>query len=795
MQWWQRIPWKHLGFIGLYFIVALLIVGQNPLALINNFIGAETGDTYEMARNAWYFTYALRNGEPLFYQPLLGYPDGIDGSIFLSVPLQYFPIALLALILPLPIAYNFVVLLYMALNGWAMYWLVRYLLRTESELPALLAGLVYMAAPVFQAHLAEGHGGLMLGWAAPLYVWALFQLVKTERHVWRWGAVAVLFFYLSTTGHILQAIYVVLPVSGVFFLGLLWQRDWRAIWRVLIMGTVASILLLVALAPAIGSATSEIAYADTGGTVRYSADFLAVVTPSFLHKVFDLFLVYPHRVLGINLTEGAGYVGIIAGLLALIGLTGERKSRWWFLLALVAWSLSLGSLLKVYDQPVQLSLADAQTYIPLPFALLQQLPGFELARTPGRFNFTVALALAVMAGYGANIVLGRMTNRNRNRNLALLLVLAGLILFEYQTYWPQPLRPAEIPQAVHELRDDETVQAVFNIPSGHLLAAKDALYLQTAHQHPMIAGQITRETPVNPAKLAILEATLDPTLLRDSGVNVVILHRARAMDTDQLETLEALAADQLGTPLYEDEQIAIYEVPAPQESLPELVTLPVVDETTGQAHLDLYVRQAGWIELRGELIAEQRDVDLYLNATELFNWSIAEGTTIATPFAIIAPGYYRLTLALDPACPVYYPDTLQCSALRYDLDAAFIGDRLGEGGIFDDGIELRASQIDLEADQVRVRLHWDFDEPRDEFDVRFVHLLDSDGNLIAQRDAPLGAVEAGGQRTEIVSFSDEELPPGIYTVQVGWYRLQGDVPENYTFQGQASLTIGQVTVP
>lgn len=792
MNWWQRLPWKHLGYIGLYFTVALLIVGRNPLTLADHFIGAETGDTYEMARNAWYFTYALQNGLPLFQQPLLGYPTGIDGSIFLSVPLQYFPIVLLHLLLPLTIAYNVVVLLYMALNGWAMYWLMRSLLREKQDVPALLAGLIYMAAPIFQAHLAEGHGGLMLGWAAPLYLWALFKLVRVEHHVWRWGLLTVLFFYLSTTGHILQAIYVLLPVSGAFFLGMIWKRDWQAAWRVLVMGLFASVLLLIALLPAIQSAAGETAYADTGGTVRYSADALAIVSPSFFHPVFDAVLAYPRQVLGINLAEGAAYVGIVAAALAFIALLNERESRWWLLLAIIAWVLSLGSLLKVYDQPVQLALNDAQTYLPMPFAFLQQLPGFNLARTPARFNFTLALAVAVMAGYGANIVWRRMGSR---KNYILALVLSGLILFEYQTYWPQPLRPAAIPQAVYDLQDAEGVQAVFNIPSGHLLAAKDALYLQTAHQQPLIAGQITRATPVNPAKLAVLEATLDPALLRDAGASIVILHRARAAEIDQQEELEGRAEEQLGAPIYVDERIAIYEVPPPEESAPELVTLPVIGITTDQAHLDVYVSQPGWIELRGELIADNRDVALYLNANSLFEWELVEGSTIATPFAVIAPGYYRLTLALDPPCPDYYPEALTCSQLRYDLDAAFISDRLGEGGVFDGGIELRASQIDIEAQEIRVRLHWEYDQPRDEFDVRFVHLLNANGQLVAQSDLPPGSYSAGQQQTEIVAFALDDLPSGLYTVQVGWYRLVGDTPTNYPIAGQISLTIGQVDVP
>ena len=117
----ERPILRHLLIIALYFIVAVIIVGHNPMMLLENFIGTDTGDTYEMARNIWYFKYAIHNGEPLFYQTMLGYPDGIDGIIFMTLPMQYFPMTLLALFLPLPIAYNFIVLLWFALNAWSMY--------------------------------------------------------------------------------------------------------------------------------------------------------------------------------------------------------------------------------------------------------------------------------------------------------------------------------------------------------------------------------------------------------------------------------------------------------------------------------------------------------------------------------------------------------------------------------------------------------------------------------------------------------------------------------------------------
>ena len=139
-QFWNKLPYRHLLIIAGYYVIAMLIVGHSPAALLTRFIGSETSDIYEMARGAWWFKYAIQNGEPLYFQTLLGYPDGIDGSVLMTVPTQYLPITFLSFVLPLHVAYNIIVLLWMAFNGWALYYLMRDLLSGESEIPALLAG-------------------------------------------------------------------------------------------------------------------------------------------------------------------------------------------------------------------------------------------------------------------------------------------------------------------------------------------------------------------------------------------------------------------------------------------------------------------------------------------------------------------------------------------------------------------------------------------------------------------------------------------------------------------------------
>ena len=177
----------------------------------------------------------------------------------------------------------------------------------------------------FQGHLSDAHAGLMIAWPAPLYLWALFRLVNAKTQVWKWLILSILFFYLTTTGHILLSIYVLLPVTGVFGLARLYQRDWVGIGRIFVMGTIASVLLLALFLPAIGVATNQTAYADTQGFVRYSSDSLALLTPSFFHPFFNG-LDYSRAVLAPVWGEGLGYLGIFVGLLVMMAWS-SRKSR------------------------------------------------------------------------------------------------------------------------------------------------------------------------------------------------------------------------------------------------------------------------------------------------------------------------------------------------------------------------------------------------------------------------------------------------------------------------------------
>ncbi|MEO8611191.1 MAG: hypothetical protein ABI690_25065 [Chloroflexota bacterium] len=840
---------NHIAAYGFFLALAILITWPLLTVLSTSFAGYPFGDAHEMTRHIWWFKYALQHGQPLIFQPLLGYPDGIPGVILWSDPLQFFPGWLFAFIMPLPAAYNVQCLLNLALNGWAAYFLM-WKLTDHQRFPALLAGVVFMTAPVMQGHLAGGHGGLLVQWPLPLLAWALLNLRTPvgARHVvptpednpkrisrfrlsTRYLALSTLFFVLLPFGHTLQLIYAAMPLIGVFGLTLLVKRDWWALLRLIVIVTLGSIILLIFLIPVFQSTLGTSAYTDEGGGVAFSMDLLGVVTPSFNHPLFGQ-LDYTHRVLGVNIVEGSSYIGIIAGLLVLLALWKNRAARWWLLLAVVAWVLALGPLLKIFDTPISIQNGEYSTFITLPWSLVANLPGFNLARTPGRFGFVMALAVAVMAGYGAEsfqslVASFQSPDQNnpsathrwaRTRYISslqvLLVVITALILLDYQSFWPLPTYSAEIPQAVHDLAGRNDVRAVFDVPWENVLAAKDALWLQTAHEKPMIAGQVTRKTPVSPAKLTILEQTFDPALLKDAGVDVVIVHKQYDTDGKLAENSRA----KLGDPFYEDEQLVLFNVPEiksqPEIWIASAPWIPAIHPEDLQfmmpsetpllgdsANSFVYLPESGWLSYRLAWIKPvQADAILYLDDKPIREVTSSGGLGLWLP--ISEPGYHSIRLRLQPACPLTFDVALSCG-FPWPGDfiiSDFVSNSFTQpAATFDRGINLRGIHIDAQYGiMANIALWWQFNSVVTDQDIRFVKVLDSEGKQIDGVDETLGNHKANSEWIETVSFT-KKSNPGTYRICVGWYSYPDltrfAVLSDVDGAQDGLACIGQFTVP
>mgnify|MGYP005842392301 CR=1 FL=1 len=650
----------HLAAYGFYLGVALLVTWPAALTFSTRFIGHPFGDSYEYARFIWWFVEALRTGQSPFFQPLLAYPDGLPSALLWSIPLQSFPAWLFAFALPLPAAFNLAAILRLALNGWALYWAASRL--TGSRLGALLGGVIFLAFPAMQGQLAAGHTGLLALWPLPLYAYHLLRL-RGDRSPRRL-LLAAGCFLLGVLGSNQLLVFGLLPLTALALLGMALARDWPALRRGLAAGALGAALAVVFILPGLLEALAAPPWTRERGDVFYSADLLSLVTPSFQHPVFG-HLDYTHRVLGIDPFEKPAYVGLAAAGLAAVGAWRRPASRLWLALAAVAGALALGPLLKVLDTPVTLAPGSHPTYVTLPWALYQQLPPFNIVRAPARFNLAVGLALAFLAAYGCSAL-----GLRGRRGWGLALLAAGLTLWEYQVFWPgMPTIPGDIPPGVAALAERPDVRAVLDIPTYHLLAAKTGLYLQTTHRRPLIAGQITRRTPVDPAKLALLEGTLDPALLRAAGADVIILHR----EWDETG-LEAFARARLGPPIYEDERFAVFDAP-PADAPPGFVALPARPGSyADRAESFVYAPARGALRVQAALTADARTAALRLDG-RLIAQRAAAGEWTLDLWAAATPGYHTLALALEPPCPASPSPALACGELRLDaLALTFVPD-------------------------------------------------------------------------------------------------------------------------
>lgn len=816
----SRLPREHLAAYLFYLLIAVLITWPLVTHFSTRILGGGNGDATEVARNIWWMKFALQHGQPILHQPYLGYPEGISGTWLWANPLRVFPAWLFAFFLTLPAAYNLSILLQWGLIGWSMYYLVWKLTGVRSA--AILAGVILMAFPVIQVKVMRGHVEVLQLWAAPLYIYALTRLRKINNEIDAHGTQrpytfnfklltvnsipAALFFLLAPLGHMFQVMYVLAPITVTFGLMLILNREWQAVKRLILAVIIGTAALSIFFLPLINDASSYVAEEGDISSVTFSADLFSIFAPSPLHPFFDNY-PFTERVLGdeaVWATQAASYIGIVATILAMIAIWKVRAARWPLALAGLSWLLSLGPLLKAFGELVTIRIGLFESYIPLPWALLQSLPVINVTRAPGRFNYAFAVAIALLAGYGAAYLwqfLPPSTQKNplpqRNRQglnapapgalnsslithhslfnsfnfklLAFNFILITFILWEYQFYWPIPTVNGIPPQSVTALAERDDIRAIFDVPWDRATADKDALYLQTAHQHPLIAGHIARETPIDSARPSVLQGTFDPALLDAAGVDIVIFHQRR--DSERGDTLAQMRV-KLGEPFFENNNLALFEVPDPQ-SAPQFTAamtsnIPVIDHSESY----FFAPEAGWAILTGKLTAEHgRRINLTLDGEPLYQWQLSGETPLDLPIPIPAPGYHTLALSLDPPCPAFFDPALECRALlTADLTLGdFRSDAVDSPIQFDRDLSLRGIYAHSDHADLTLYLWWQFDQPLTENVVRFVHILDAEGNLIAQADASPGELPVGSWLEALTIPIPADTPSGDYTACVGWY--------------------------
>jgi hypothetical protein len=557
-----------------------------------------------------YFTYFLYHptGVNLVYHSL----DIFNGV--LSIPLQH--------LLGLTWAFNLLLLANLTLDGLAAYWLC--LERTGSVGAALVGGALFASAPLLGTSVNLGQLDEVTVWWLPLYILALYRALDSPGMPWQRGGGrrATLCAGICLVGASLATWYFTagLVVFTVLFVPayLVAPRRDRAAaggaawWQAAAKVGAVAVIFVLALSPLLVAMIRE----------RLSgATYMLPSYQTTLQNSADLAgLFLPGRVQVASIDQHGSNValGLVGLALALVALVKRWKDAWPVALALLGLVLmSLGP---------HLQLLGTDTQLPMPYALLNNVPFIGASRQPLRFVATAGICISLLAAFGTAYLLelaGQPTTGDaflhrqdakvrqgrqgfngltptvvaRPSSVVSILVVSFLLLLTaFELFGiPRSIASTSIGPAYTLLRDAKEQGAVMELPYS-LWQARPQFY-QSVTGRPVLGGYTSRHYPYpfieaapGAAQLADgFPATLDgpdivsPTIKETAlpsldyyGVRYVVLHKADLASGRFGRLVGLLKILYPNGPVYQDKDVAIYETPAGLSTASPTDKLPLV---------------------------------------------------------------------------------------------------------------------------------------------------------------------------------------------------------------------------
>ena len=545
----------HLIVVLLYLLLALVLTWPLAAHFTTHIPGSPVWafDEFTFVWNMWWFKFSLLDLQqsPL-HSDYIFYPLGIDLVLY---TFNFFNAAFglpLQLVFPLPSASNLVILMAYALSGYGGYLLLCYLLTPQhtkrlSNWPlhgaAFVAGAVYAFAASRMIYAAIGHYDMVTTQWFPFYT--LFFLKTLREPGYKNPALAGLCAAFALLAEMIFGVFL-LFLSLVLIIGemvtfrraqeafsvsarrggkpLSSSHDqtptclryvialYAALRRLLVLVLIAGVVWSPVMVPVLDAFTqSDFTLHGWGDSLKLSADLMGWFTPTALHPLFGVsdWPVYLRTVVeGRAPTRDVNTVFLGYGvlLLALLGCVfAWHRVRMWAWEAILFALLTLGPLLQIngrylfsFDNLLREQGLEHGVTIPLPFALLHYLPIVRANRVPNRFSVVLVLALAVLAGYGAMILLRRLTHLPKSVAAITTMFLLVLALFD-QVSVPLPLSDARVPEVYQEIAAQEDDFAILELPLGWrnsfgTLGAEETRlqYYQAWHHKRLLAGNISR---------------------------------------------------------------------------------------------------------------------------------------------------------------------------------------------------------------------------------------------------------------------------------------------------------------
>ncbi|MDP2315888.1 MAG: hypothetical protein Q8P41_23530 [Pseudomonadota bacterium] len=533
--------------VVVYLGLAVALTWPAALHPIRDLPGADRTDLWDSLWSIWYVWVRVAAGAvPYRVDGLLDHPGG--GVLWVADPLN----ALLALpLVPLmgvAAAWTVLVIGHLTFAGVAAHRLGAEL-SPDRPWAGWVTGTLYASAPMLLAHVHNGASEAVgMGWMA----WAALRLLRMEaaptarNAVWAGLAVA-----LTTIAHWYAGV-------GIFlFAGLLFLRGWSRPRLVAFAGALALAVTLVVpvavLARTAATAEGNVVGIKTDkeiATVRRTigpADPVGFVHPGdYRSPDFRELSRYGEQYMHCHYL---GWVGILA---AVASLRRRHGTGVWWAGALLAAVLACGPVLAQKGGPVILP---GNLAIPLPYFLLEGLPGFSSLSLLWRLAQLTVLAVAVLAGRAVG----------GHRVLAIGVALAAVV----ETVWISPMA------GLRETTDatvSAPIVALTREPAGALMnfpvaGGRAYLYEQTVHQKPLTGGL---NFPNNNAsrrvwKEALKHASDAPEVLaaavkakaKEQGVRYLVVHIDPMARPDMHDTA-VRALKTAFTPIAEGNGVRVY---------------------------------------------------------------------------------------------------------------------------------------------------------------------------------------------------------------------------------------------
>lgn len=513
---------------------------------------SDSGDGAAFIWNYWSVPRALLSGHNPFVTHAILFPVGAHTAFDTNVPLWSVLSWPLARVFGLSVASVLIGLTAVIASGTGAYLLARRI--GCSRWVAFFAGVAFELLPYrtnrIITHLNLIHTELLA--FGILAVLALYE-EHTRGRALALG-LAVGLTVLTDFTYALMLL-VALAVLGLVHLRQTVQRE--MLLRLLQAGGLALVLSLPVLIPSAQDvrAGEYAAQPGLGGAQAYSADLLSWVVPYSRQPLWGS--AFDATNASVTGGERVEFTGFVVLALAAVGLFAGGRRRWgWIALAAVFGLLSFGPGLHVNGSTGSAFSYDGFHFsVPMPFLLLEHIPGFRGFRAPARFGVVASLALIMLAALG----LEGLARRWPRRAVLLPVVATVLVAIEFLPPTSYLTMLVAQPAAYRLMAQDRSPGAVLDLPlqfrTGYGVVGDQGpppgddsrfMYEAITTRRPMAGGSVSRLPDQRMAALEAIPvyaqilrlqgdageeggpATFTPADLHALGIRFVVDHREAA---------------------------------------------------------------------------------------------------------------------------------------------------------------------------------------------------------------------------------------------------------------------------